>query len=76
LQNFFLGATINLGFWFRKFMTEEKKRTKALLIIKVSISIAIFSLILLFSIIIAQTVIIKKLNDDIKNQPEYSSIAE
>lgn len=56
-------------------MQKEKGRKKALLMIKITIVIAIFLLITLFSIIIAQTVQINRLRDKIDSQLEYSSQA-
>lgn len=56
-------------------MEKEKKRKKAILIVKITIALAIFSLVVLFSIIIAQTIIINQLQNEINSQPEYSSTA-
>jgi lipopolysaccharide/colanic/teichoic acid biosynthesis glycosyltransferase len=75
LQKSALGATIKLGNWYLKFMKEEQKRKKALLIVKIVMASAILLIIALFSIIIAQTVEINDLQNQIYTQTEYSSEA-
>ena len=54
-------------------MKENQKRRKALLIIKITIVVSISLLVILFSIIIAQTVKINRLQNEINNQNIYHS---
>lgn len=56
-------------------MEMNQKRKKAILKIKIVITVAIVLLVALFSIIIAQTVIIGRLQNEIENSPNYSSEA-
>lgn len=56
-------------------MKENQKRRKALLIIKITIVVSISLLVILFSIIIAQTVKINRLQNEINNQNIYHSEA-
>jgi hypothetical protein len=56
-------------------MGKEQKRKKALLIIKITAVISVLLLVALFSIIIAQTVKINRLQNEIDNQNIYYSEA-
>ncbi len=56
-------------------MEDSQKRKKALIKVKIVIIVAIILLVSLFSIIIAQTVIISRLQNEIESSPNYSSEA-